>query len=166
MVVELRRQAEFVGVRLAPFLDQRGKDFLRTDLAAELRQGVKQVKLGEVPSGKFRMQAAEEQFPPDGSEGGDPLNRVITAEVGEGIGPEPVLALFRPIGADAAAVDGGDLGLELPPVGGHGGRTSLVPGIALWAMAGACDGLMIFVLGFGRGGTDRPVSITACTFAD
>jgi len=122
MVVELRRQPEFVGVRLAPFLDQGRKHLLGPGLPAELRQDVEQVKLGEVPPGKFRMQTAEEQFPPDGREGGDPLNRVITTEMGEGIGPEPVLTLFCPVGVDAAALGVGDLGLELPPVGGHGGR--------------------------------------------
>ena len=68
-----------------------------------------------------------------------PLSRLHALEVGEGIGPEPVLALFCPVGADETALGRIDLGLELMALGGHGGRTSLVPGISLGAMAGAGD---------------------------
>ena len=139
MVVELGRQAKFVGVPLAPFLGQGRKHLLGPGLPAELRQGVEQVKLGKVAPGEFRMEAAEEQFPPDRRKGGNPLNRVLALEVGEGIGPEPVLALFCPVGADETALGRIDLGLELMALGGHGGRTSLVPGISLGAMAGAGD---------------------------
>ena len=67
------------------------------------------------------MQAAEEQCPPDGREGSNPLNRVFVAEVREGIGPEPVLALLCPVVADNTALGRIDLGLELLALGGHDG---------------------------------------------
>ena len=103
VVVELCRQAEFIGVFLAPLFDQGREHFLGAGLAAEMRQFVEQMELGEVASGKFRVQAAEEQLPPDRREGGDLHEGMVVAEVGEGIGPEPVLALFCPVSAGAAA---------------------------------------------------------------
>ena len=51
MVVELGRQAKFVGVTLAPFLDQGRKHLLGSGLPAELRQDVEQVKLGKIAPG-------------------------------------------------------------------------------------------------------------------
>lgn len=165
MVVELSGQAEFVGVLRAPFLDQGRKHLLGSGLAPELWQCIEQMILGKVAPGEFRVQAAEEQFPPNRCESTNPLDGVATVKVGKGIGPEPVLALLRPVGADAAMLRGGDLSMELSAVSSQNSSTLPMPGMSLRTMAGASDGLMIFALGFYGGVTHRPVGVATREFA-
>ena len=118
MVVQACGKTEDGSICLAPFIDQRGKDFSGPDLSAEPGQFVEQVVLREVAPGEFRVQTAEKQFPPERSKGGDLHEGVVAAEVSKWVRLKPVLALLGPVGAGAALFGRGYLALELMAAGG------------------------------------------------
>lgn len=151
VVMELRRQTEFIGVGLAPLLDQSGEDFFRSDPSPEPGQLIKKMKLGEVASGELAVQAALETLPPDRCEPGDGGNRMIGFKMGKKGTLQPLLALRGPIGLRSRSLSRTGCGGEALAGRVKGGVAGLPTCTTFRASVHPCQGTEILLLGrFGR----------------
>ena len=126
MVMQPGGQPEFVGVRVPPFFDDGGQNFVAspTRPAAEGREFIEDVEGGNVTARKFVVQACKKMAPPVWSEVGHPAERMVAAQVRQQIIGQPLLRLLGPVATGAAVLGGrGFLGKLRP----QGRERSLAP---------------------------------------